>query len=143
MNKAIKPVSHRDQFLVAMWIVLMWVVAFMLGGCAEFPAWGGWSATPSSGQLEAAVRGPARAYTYYPEYEVYYDHTLEQYVYRTPGGWVERSSPPDTVTEDTLRVSPSVEISLPGDPSVHHATVSQAHPGRSGIPAVQEVRGQP
>ena len=133
MNHSIPHRSH-NSYVVALLIVALWLVAFLLGGCADSPPWGGWSMAPTPGQLEAARRGPTLTYVYYPDYEVYYSRTLNQFIYQTPGGWVERSSPPENVTEAMLDSSPSVEISLPGPPSQHHATVAQAHPGRAGIP---------
>ena len=66
-------------------------------------------------------------YVYYPGYEVYYNNTRHQYVYREDNAWVNRPQPPRAWAQ-TLPGSPSVHVDFHDAPERHHAEIVREYP---------------
>ena len=66
-------------------------------------------------------------YDYYPGYEVYYNRTRREYVYRDGNAWVRRPQPRG-VTTNVLFASPSVRLDFHDSPELHHSTVVKSYP---------------
>ena len=118
------------------------VLLMAVAGCADTPAWGGWSSHPSVAQLQKG-RGIQPNWVYYPAYEVYHSANYEQYVFREHDFWVTRPELVAPLTLEKLRASPSVAVSFQDAPARHHTEVSRIFPRnwRPGSAVLVSARG--
>jgi len=105
----------------------------LAAGCSGTPRWGAWSSHPTSAQI-VAVLGQLDSYVYYPGYEIYFNRTKEQYVFRSDRAWVAQPEPPVDVNGVDLLASPSVAMTFSDAPERHHAAVVRAYPRYWGHP---------
>lgn len=105
----------------------------MLTGCVDSPPWGGIAKHPTTAQIQA-VLGRQDSYVYFPGYEIYYNHTTDQYVYWDGNAWVAGIEPPRGVQLEALLGSPSVAMNFSDAPERHHATVVRSYPHNWGSP---------
>ena len=106
---------------------------FLQAGCSTTPAWGAWSVRPSPAQI-AAVLGRMDSYVYYPGYEIYYNRTKDQYIFRNGQTWVAQKEPPLNVIREDLLASPAVAMNFTDAPERHHAAVVRTYPRYWGRP---------
>jgi hypothetical protein len=66
-------------------------------------------------------------YVYYPGYEVYYNNTRRQYVYRDGNSWVNRPEPP-RVWAQRPPDSYSVHVDFHDAPERHHPDIIKKYP---------------
>ena len=66
-------------------------------------------------------------YDYYPGYEIYYNRSRHEYVYRDGEAWVRRPAPPSVAVE-TLTAAPSVHLDFHDAPEGHHDSIAQRYP---------------
>ncbi len=66
-------------------------------------------------------------YIYYPQYEVYYSPSRNEYVYSNGKVWV-RSAEPTLVTVKEIRSARSVPMNFHDSPENHHAEVLKMYP---------------
>jgi len=66
-------------------------------------------------------------YVYYPQYQVYYSSSRQQYLYQDGGAWVTRPQPRG-VSVNVLFASPSVRMNFHDSPANHHTEVVQQYP---------------
>jgi len=66
-------------------------------------------------------------YVYYPQYQVYYSSSRQQYLYQDGGAWVTRPQPRG-VSVNVLFSSPSVRMNFHDSPANHHTEIVQQHP---------------
>jgi hypothetical protein len=66
-------------------------------------------------------------YVYYPQYQVYYSSSRQQYLYLDGGAWVTRPQPRG-VSVNVLFASPSVRMNFHDSPANHHAEIVQQYP---------------
>ncbi len=78
------------------------------------------------GQVQASV-AIQDDYDYYPSYQVYYNRSRNEYVYRDGFAWVTRPEPRG-VTVAVLFASPSVRLDFHDAPSRHHRSVVRTYP---------------
>lgn len=103
-----------------------------LVGCSDTPNWGAWSTRPTYSQLQT-VRGIEAIWVYYPAYRIYYSSNHQQYVcwdatkWET-GAWETGIEPLQPVTEEMLKVSPSVKMTFHDSPILHHVEVAALYP---------------
>jgi hypothetical protein len=64
---------------------------------------------------------------YYPNYSIYYNSSLHQYVYLQDGAWVSTSAPRG-VPVAVLLASPSVSMDFHDSPEKHHAEMEHKCP---------------
>ncbi len=96
-------------------------------GCADTPAWGGWSSGPTVAQMQVG-RGVRPDWVYFPAYGIYYSSNYQEFVYWDATDWVTRPSPIAPLTLEQLQASPSVSMGFQDSPALHHAAVSQLYP---------------
>ena len=80
-------------------------------------------------------------YTYYPDYQIYYNNTRHEYVYLENGSWLSQPNPP-RVSAGVVQASRAEKLA-PGDfPAHHRATlVVRQHPGNDNFPELEQVKG--
>ena len=96
-------------------------------GCADTPAWGGWSSAPTVAQIQVE-RGVQPDWVYYPAYQVYYSSNYQEYIYWDAVDWVTRPAPILPLTPEKLQASPSVGLGFHDSPALHHAAVAKLYP---------------
>ena len=123
--------------------VLLTVIAGGLTGCVGYvdgQRGGGVYAEPSYGYVQGGVVVQPE-YVYYPGYEVYYNNSTRQYIYREGRSWVSRPEPA-RVSAHVLFASPSVRLSFHDHPSNHHDTVVREYPKHWAPPTQSRGRSQ-
>ena len=73
-------------------------------------------------------------YDYYPGYEMYYNRSRQEYVYREGAEWIRRPTPLGVAVE-TLNASPSVHLDFHDSPERHHDTVVKTYPKHWASPS--------
>jgi len=73
-------------------------------------------------------------YDYYPGYEMYYNRSRQEYVYREGAEWIRRPTPLGVAVE-TLNASPSVHLDFHDAPERHHDDVVKTYPKHWAPPA--------
>jgi len=95
-----------------------------LAGCYHAPE--------KSARLDGSISAVNRevggdSYVYYPAYEVYYNTTRRQYVYRDGRSWVNRPVLPRAWAKNLAR-TPQVPLEFHDAPEKHHGAVAREYP---------------
>lgn len=111
-----------------------WTAAAKLGlGFGIFLSVAGCYNAPKNGARIPGAATPVAqgighdTYVYYPAYEVYYNATRRQYVYRDGRSWVNRPDLPKAWAGN-LANTPQVPVEFHDAPEKHHATVARNFP---------------
>ena len=111
-----------------------WTTAAKLGLVIGifFPVAGCYNAPKNGARIPGSATPVAQGighdtYIYYPAYEVYYNATRHQYVYREGRSWVNRPDLPKAWAGN-LADTPQVPVEFHDAPEKHHATIARNYP---------------